>query len=192
MLKLRYAIFALLLWATPFAAYAQDANQVPSLATFRANAYGGTVWLAGNVTPGDGGQGYFLPNGKQSVTHCVDNGATVIVDKNGTCWDRQGWGTSDITIPPVTADYTVAPGVHDVPVDTSAGPITITVPLDYGTQTLIYNVRIYKISSDSNAVYISPDGSTVDGYILNANDAGGAGYLDVEVNGTTLRVFGVH
>ena len=86
----------------------------------------------------------------------------------------------------------MAPGVHDVPVDTSAGPIMITVPLDYGTQTLIYNVRIYKISTDSNAVYISPNGSTVDGYIVNPNDAGGAGYLDVEVNGTTLRVFGVH
>ena len=109
MLKFRYAIFALLLWATPFVAYAQNANQVPNLATFRANAYGGTVWLAGYVTPGDGGQGYFLPNGKQSVTHCVDNGTTVIVDKNGTCWDRQSWGgvpvgtPSMITVPTIAA-----------------------------------------------------------------------------------------
>ncbi len=98
-----------LLCCTWGSAFAQNANQVPSLATFRANAYGGTVWLAGYVTPGDGGQGYFLPNGKQSVTHCVDNGTTVIVDKNGTCWDRQSWGgvpigtPSMVTVPTITA-----------------------------------------------------------------------------------------
>ena len=108
MLKFRYAIFALLLWATPFVAYAQNANQVPSLATFRANAYGGTVWLAGYVTPGDGGQGYFLPNGKQSVTHCVDNGSTVIVDKNGTCWDRQSWGGVPVGTPSMVTVPTIA------------------------------------------------------------------------------------
>ena len=108
MLKFRYAIFALLLWATPFVAYAQDANQVPSLATFRANAYGGTVWLGGYVTPGDGGQGYFLPNGKQSVTHCVDNGSTVIVDKNGTCWDRQSWGGVPVGTPSMVTVPTIA------------------------------------------------------------------------------------
>ena len=108
MLKFRYAIFALLLWAMPFVAYAQDANQVPSLSTFRANAYGGTVWLAGYVTPGDGGQGYFLPNGKQSVTHCVDNGSTVIVDKNGTCWDRQSWGGVPATSSAVWAEPSIA------------------------------------------------------------------------------------
>ena len=108
MLKFRYAIFALLLWATPFVAYAQNANQVPNLATFRANAYGGTVWLAGYVTPGDGGQGYFLPNGKQSVTHCVDNGTTVIVDKNGTCWDRQSWGGAPVSTPSMITVPTIA------------------------------------------------------------------------------------
>ena len=108
MLKFRYAIFALLLWAMPFVAYAQDANQVPSLATFRANAYGGTVWLAGYVTPGDGGQGYFLPNGKQSVTHCVDNGSTVIVDKNGTCWERQSWGGVPVSTPSMVTVPTIA------------------------------------------------------------------------------------
>ena len=97
-----------LLCCTWGSAFAQNANQVPSLATFRANAYGGTVWLAGYVTPGDGGQGYFLPNGKQSVTHCVDNGTTVIVDKNGTCWDRQSWGGVPVSTPSMITVPTIA------------------------------------------------------------------------------------
>ena len=91
-LKLRYALFAFAALVLSCAHALAQTSNVASLADFRSNAYGGTVWLEGNILPGDGGQGYFLPNGKQSVTHCVDDGKAVVVDKNGTCWDRQNGG----------------------------------------------------------------------------------------------------
>jgi hypothetical protein len=59
----------------------------------------------------------------------------------------------------VTSDYTLQPADVGIDVDTTAGPVTITLPA--ATSTVNTNVTITKISSDSNAVTIT--GSSISG-----------------------------
>jgi hypothetical protein len=196
---IRRAIFSLaLLCSTCGAAFAQDANQVPNVATFRANAYGGTVWLAGTTTPGDGGGGYFLPNGKQSVTHCVDNGSTVIVDKNGTCWERQsGSPITPSKIINVTSDYTVttsdvASGECIIDTDASSNQITITVPPDLGSSNSVPTVIVEKTDTSSNIVLISNGTNIVDAISSPASSIGQiSGWRFVYPDGTDIHSLGV-
>ena len=83
-------------------------------------------------------------------------------------------------------------GTAEVRVDTSAGNVTITIPYALGTASNIVRVRVVKTTTDSNQVIISGDsvGHTPYAYIISPNDAAGGGYLDAEVDGTTIHVFG--
>ncbi len=89
-----------------------------------------------------------------------------------------------------TTNYTVLQGVSYVPVDTTTGQVIITVPESLGTAANPYDVLVCKTNSGSNAVEISPDGTTAYAYIISQNDAGGAGCLTVQVNGSSMLVYG--
>jgi hypothetical protein len=102
MFRIRSLLFSLAVLAASWLPAFAGTSSVPNLTTFRLNSYGGTVWLQGYVKPGDGGEGYFLPNGKS----CTDNGTTVIQDASGTCWDRQNFGSNTGTYPTVYRDMT--------------------------------------------------------------------------------------
>jgi hypothetical protein len=75
----------------------------------------------------------------------------------------------------VNADYTVIPGIHHILVDTTAGPITITLPASSDTRFPSgYEISITKFGADANAVSIIGVGGELVGYVVNAaNLAGG-------------------
>ncbi len=93
-------------------------------------------------------------------------------------------------VPTQTANYTVTQGVSYVPVNATTGQIIITVPESLGTATNPYDVLVCKMDSSGNAVEITPDGVTAYAYIISQNDAGGAGCLTVQVNGSSMIVYG--
>lgn len=59
------------------------AIEVPNLATFRANSYGGVVHLQGTLIPGDTGGAFYYRN---FLTGCTDNGTTIILDSAAHCY----------------------------------------------------------------------------------------------------------
>ncbi|MDE2470200.1 MAG: hypothetical protein KGL35_15990, partial [Bradyrhizobium sp.] len=81
---------------------------------------------------------------------------------------------------PVTSTTTLTVGDSIVQCDSTAGNVRIIAPPSLGSVTLIKKVRIEKVSA-ANLCSISADGVTDIAYIVNANDNGGAGYLDVEM-----------
>jgi len=91
----------------------------------------------------------------------------------------------------VSAATTLTAGDGVVLVTNFGADTIITAPPAVGSATAIKRVRVEKVSSDVYSVIITTDGVTEIGRVINTNDDGGAGYLDVEMNGTTTRVFGI-
>lgn len=91
----------------------------------------------------------------------------------------------------VSAATTLTVGDGIVRVTNSGVDTIITAAPTAGSATAIKRVRVEKVSVDAYSVIITTDGATEVGRVINTNDAGGAGYLDVEMDGTTTRVIGV-
>ena len=88
----------------------------------------------------------------------------------------------------VTGASTVLNTCCKLTVDTSSGNVPITVPLNFGQAGKENWVRIIKKSAtpNSNVVILTTDGSTEFARIINENDGGGQGYLDVYVDGSAV------
>lgn len=99
----------------------------------------------------------------------------------------------DLSVVPnrkVTANTTALLGDVEIECDTTSAGFVVTVPLTLGNLLVKKRIRIYK-SAGNYPVTISSDGSTPFAYIININDSGGGGWLDVEVNGSVMKVFGI-
>lgn len=90
------------------------------------------------------------------------------------------------------ANYTVIATDRYVEVDSSAGAVTITVPLTFGNPTYTPEVEILKTDTSSNVVNIS-DGTNIIDVIVTPATANGQvnGWRTVTSNGTALRSKGV-
>lgn len=90
----------------------------------------------------------------------------------------------------VTGNSTVIATAAKLVVDTTSGPVLITVPPVLGQAGKENRVRIVKKSAtpNSNQVVISPTASAGDAvaWLINENDGSGAGWLDVDMNGTII------
>lgn len=93
----------------------------------------------------------------------------------------------------VTGNSTVVATGAKIVVDTSLSNILITVPPGLGQAGKENRIRIVKKSATPNAnrVVISSTESSGDAiaYLINENDGSGAGWLDVDANGTILTNF---
>jgi len=77
-----------------------------------------------------------------------------------------------------------------VPCDTSGGGFRLTIPVSLGSLAHVVRIRIEKVSADANSISISADGSTDLAYVFTPSMGNDGGYLDVEVDGFSLHVFG--
>jgi len=95
-----------------------------------------------------------------------------------------------ISTVPITGNSTVLNTACKYVVDTSSGSVRLIVPPSIGQSGKENRVRIVKKSATPNAnqVIIS-DGTNDLAYIINENDAGGSGWLDVDADGTNLTNF---
>lgn len=93
----------------------------------------------------------------------------------------------------VTGNVTVISTVAKLVVDTTSGNVLITVPPGLGQSGKENRVRIVKKSATPNAnqVIVSPTASSADAvaFITSENNATGAGWLDIDANGTILTNF---
>lgn len=88
------------------------------------------------------------------------------------------------------SDRTLSAGDTAVRCDSTAGDVRIVAPPGVGSSALVKTVRIIKVSA-ANLCSISSDNVTDFSYIINVNDAGGAGWLDVGMNGSSDTSVGV-
>jgi hypothetical protein len=84
----------------------------------------------------------------------------------------------------VTGNATVLSTACKYVCDTTAGDITLTISPTIGQSGKENRVRVVKRSATPNAnKVIIPNGSYTQILIVSENDAGGAGWLDVDANG---------
>lgn len=93
----------------------------------------------------------------------------------------------------VTGNSTVVATCAKLVVDTTSGPVLITVPPGLGQPGKENRTRIVKKSATPNAnqVVVSPTASSADAvaWLINENDGTGPGWLDVDADGTILTNF---
>lgn len=93
----------------------------------------------------------------------------------------------------VTGNSTVIATCAKLVVDTSSGNVLITVLPSLGAAGNENRVRIVKksVTPNANQVIVSPTASSADAvaWLVNENDGSGAGWLDVDANGTILTNF---
>ena len=190
-MNIRTLIYSALISLIPFTAvFSQSANYVPVASLSVLGSTTGPYYLYPNLKPlvmvQNVGPYYYAPSCPGTA-----NAYWYVAAVTG-CYVHEAIPSTSLfySAATQTTNYTVAPGVNVVPVNTSSGNITITVPESLGTATNPYIVRVFKVSPDTNQVIISADGVTPYAYIISQNDAGGAGYLNVAVNGSSIRVFG--
>ncbi len=190
-MNIRTLIYSALISLIPFtAAFAQSANYVPVASLSVLGSTTGPYYLYPNLKPlvmvQNVGPYYYAPTCPGTAD------AYWYVAAITGCYVHEPIPSTSFfyAVATQTTNYTVTAGVNLVPVNTSSGNVTITVPESLGNATNPYIVRVLKVSSDTNQVIISANGTTPYAYIISQNDAGGAGYLDVEVNGSSIRVFG--
>ena len=91
---------------------------------------------------------------------------------------------------PITAGtIALTAAMYDVPCDSTAGNIILTVDVTLGSTSNIKTWHVYMVAG-TNTIELRPSSGS-SAYIINANNVGGAGYLDISVNGTTMHVFGI-
>lgn len=89
-----------------------------------------------------------------------------------------------------TIDTTVAATVSKIVIDTSAGVVRVTYSPSLGSPGKENRVRFVKksVTPNTNQAIIS-DGVNDVAYLINENDSSGAGWLDIDANGTILTNF---
>jgi hypothetical protein len=108
-----------------------------------------------------------------------------------SCWVRKALKLAIRVVTYSIGNKTIQSSDGIVRCDSTAGNVTFTAPPALGSSAAVLRVRIEKISADTNYCIITSDGTTVVAYVINQNDAGGAGFLDIEMDGTIDRVLGV-
>ena len=89
----------------------------------------------------------------------------------------------------VTGDATVLNTACKYVCDTSAGDIALTILPSLGQPGKENRVRVVKRSATPNANKVTFPGTTFK--IINENDAGGGGWLDIDADGTSLSACGM-
>jgi hypothetical protein len=85
--------------------------------------------------------------------------------------------------------YTVLPGIHDVFVDATAGPVTVTIPADNDQRYPIgYEIFITRLDASANVITVAQaDSGNINFVVNSANIAGGArGFVRVKRMGGGL------